>query len=81
MHSVVQTGLNFTKDNYDRERYILLRDMANQIISSHSDMKFPQAQELFSREQGYITPKAAVRAAIFNPEGKILMVKQRDDGG
>lgn len=36
--------------------------------------------ELFCAEQGYQTPKIDTRGVVFDPEGRILLVQEADDG-
>jgi ADP-ribose pyrophosphatase YjhB (NUDIX family) len=75
-----QTGLAFTKDPYDRERYLRVREIVEELLrappSAHPAFD-PGA--LLGNEKGYATPKVDVRGAAFR-EGRILMVRERSDG-
>jgi ADP-ribose pyrophosphatase YjhB (NUDIX family) len=75
-----QTGLAFTKDPYDRERYVRLRQIVEELLRAPG-----AASQAFDagivpgNERGYATPKVDVRGAAFR-DGRILMVRERSDG-
>ena len=79
--AIAQSGLAFTQDPYDRQRYEALRGIAAQILGAQADGDPQRIVELFSGEEGYATPKLEVRAAVFDPRGRILMVREVADGG
>jgi ADP-ribose pyrophosphatase YjhB (NUDIX family) len=76
--SISQTGLFFTKDPFDRERYTRVRELVETLLRSPADPAFDPAVAL-GQDKGYITPKIDVRGAAFR-DGRILMVKERSDG-
>ncbi|MEJ0039943.1 MAG: NUDIX hydrolase N-terminal domain-containing protein [Gammaproteobacteria bacterium] len=73
-----QTGLAFTKDPFDRERYTRVRELVEQLLRSPAHPEFDPAVVL-GTEKGYATPKVDVRGAAFR-DGRILMVRERSDG-
>lgn len=77
LQALSQTGLFFTKDNFDRERYEKIRLIAADIIANYTELPIQKVQELFCNETGYQTPKLDTRAAIFQDE-KILLVKEKN---
>jgi len=79
MQAIAQTGLEFTRDPYDRERYQMLRDLAVRILAAHTDAPAARIADLFATETGYTTPKLDVRAAVFNQAGEILLVREAVD--
>jgi ADP-ribose pyrophosphatase YjhB (NUDIX family) len=82
MQAIAQTGLAFVRDPYDRERYEMLRELASRIMARHTDgIEASEIAALFAGEQGYATPKIDVRAAVFDTEGRILMVREVMDSG
>lgn len=81
MQALAQTGLAFTRDPYDRERYGTLRALASRMMAAHTDAPAARIEALFAGEHGYATPKIDVRAAVFDPAGRILMVREAVDGG
>jgi ADP-ribose pyrophosphatase YjhB (NUDIX family) len=81
LQAIAQTGLHYTRDHYDRQRYEELRAVAAEMMAAGSGM--PDSQkifELFRAEHGYATPKVEVRGAVFR-DGRILLVREREDGG
>ena len=81
LQAIAQTGLAFSRDPYDRERYVALRGLASRIIASHTDTPAERLAALFDAETGYATPKAGVRGAVFDAQGRLLMVREVMDGG
>lgn len=80
LQAIAQTGLAFTRDPYDRERYEALRTLASTIMAAHTGAPIQAIDDLFRAERGYATPKIDVRAAVFDSEGRILMVREVLDG-
>jgi ADP-ribose pyrophosphatase YjhB (NUDIX family) len=76
IQSISQSGLAFSKDVYDIERYEELMDLSAEIMSEYTGVEKEQMKGLFAQEKGYQTPKADVRGAVFE-EGKILLVKEK----
>ena len=80
IQAIGQTGLAFTQDVYDRERYERLRDIAAHMMADEAGADPAFVEGLFAGETGYATPKIDVRGAVFM-EGKILLVQERADAG
>ncbi|HLZ61459.1 MAG TPA: NUDIX hydrolase [Ktedonosporobacter sp.] len=80
LQAIAQTGLTYTKDPYDIERYEQLREIAFEIMAQHTETDIKQIYTLFQSETGHATPKVDVRAAAFR-DNTILLVKERSDGG
>jgi len=81
LQALAQTGLTYSKDPYDIDRYRNLRQLAAEMMAAGSTIAPPaNLVDLFTCEMGYATPKVDVRAAVF-AGGQILMVKERSDGG
>ena len=81
IQAVAQTGLAFTKDPYDAERYHALRALSVRIMESHTGIDAAVVADLFASEAGYATPKLGVRGAVFDSEGRILLVREAIDEG
>jgi ADP-ribose pyrophosphatase YjhB (NUDIX family) len=75
-----QTGLTFTRDVYDRQRYERLRRLAAEMMAEHASVAPEIVEGLFAAQAGYATPKVDVRGAVFQ-DGKVLLVKERADPG
>ena len=80
MQALAQTGLAFTRDPYDRERYQQLRALAARIMAEHSGLDAQRIETLFGEQAGYATPKLDVRGAAFR-DGRLLMVREAVDDG
>ena len=80
LQAIAQDGLTYATDDYDLDRYERLRGVAAEILASHSTGDLDEAHALLALEAGPATPKVDVRAAVFR-EGRILLVKEPDDGG
>jgi ADP-ribose pyrophosphatase YjhB (NUDIX family) len=78
IQALAQTGLAFTRDQYDRERYEQLRSLAAEIAAVQTGTPLPEIEMLFSQQTGYATPKLGVRGAVFKGD-KVLLVRERED--
>ena len=76
LNSLAQAGLYYYPNVYDRERYERIRDIAAEIVARMADIPEEKARDLFSGDDGYITPKLDTRAAVFDDEGRILLVRE-----
>lgn len=81
LQGLAQSGLAFTRDPYDIERYEMLRDLSARIAAAHTGEVSERIADLFAHESGYATPKIDVRGAAFNAQGEILMVREVMDEG
>jgi ADP-ribose pyrophosphatase YjhB (NUDIX family) len=78
LRALAQTGLAFTADGFDRQRYQRLQELAALLMAQGSGGQ-ESILELFRQEKGYATPKVDVRGAAFL-EGRVLMVREISDG-
>jgi ADP-ribose pyrophosphatase YjhB (NUDIX family) len=80
LQAIAQTGLTFTQDLFDRERYEAVRKLAAHIMAAHSEADATRIEALFTAQSGYATPKVDVRAGVFRDDGALLMVREATDG-
>jgi ADP-ribose pyrophosphatase YjhB (NUDIX family) len=80
IQAIARTGLAYTSDPYDRERCGRLLALACQYYGTALALPPADVRARLSGELGYITPKVGADAAIFDGEGRILLVKRADDG-
>jgi ADP-ribose pyrophosphatase YjhB (NUDIX family) len=81
LQALARTGLHFGKDEYDRERYRAIGQIAAELLAAGSGASPAELRAEWELESGYITPKIEVRGAVFRPDdGKILMVRESADG-
>ena len=79
LQSIAQNGRNYSKNEFDLQRYQQVEDVAAEIAARYSDGDLQTIKAMFGRETGPATPKIDVRAAVIS-EDKILLVKERGDG-
>lgn len=79
IQAIAQSGLAFSDNPYDIERYELLLDLAAQMAATYTGGDVEMLRGLFRQDQGYATPKVDVRGVVFQ-EDTILLVKERIDG-
>lgn len=78
IQAISQSGLAFSKDIYDIERYEQLKELSAEIISEYSEQSTDDIVAVLSNESGYQTPKVDVRGVVFQ-NNKILLVKEKFD--
>jgi len=79
LQALAQTGLTYAANNYDRERYHVVAEIAAQLMAEQSGTAVETFRHLFTQQDGYATPKVDARAAVFR-DGKILLVQEASDG-
>lgn len=83
IQSLAQSGLAYSQNPFDRERYEALSRVAAEIVAEGSGMQAGQVQAIFEAEYGpaqYATPKVDVRGAAFRGD-QVLLVQEVLDGG
>jgi ADP-ribose pyrophosphatase YjhB (NUDIX family) len=78
LQAIAQNGLLFTENQYDRERYESVREIAAQIMSAASGEPIETITGIFAAQTGYATPKVDVRGVVFRHE-QILLVREAQD--
>ncbi len=79
LQGIAQSGITYSTNQYDLERYEALREIAAEIMAAGSDAAIDPIRDLFAAQSGYATPKVDMRAAVFR-DGRILLVEERADG-
>lgn len=74
MIALTDTGLTFTKDPFDRERYEDLRSLLGEMLNQASDLDAEEVAEVLKPTSAYATPLMDVRAWIVEDE-KICLVR------
>ncbi|NEX13056.1 MAG: DNA mismatch repair protein MutT [Prosthecochloris sp.] len=79
LHSIARTGLTYSQDVYDKERYSEVLEMAEEMLSLIGHVPIERIHNLLSEHsKGYTTPKIDVRGAVFKGD-KILLVQEKSD--
>ena len=76
VQAIAQTGLTYSSDPYDRERYEELRGIAVAMASGTLGVLPEEVRVAFASALGYPTPKVDVRAVVFRGE-ELLLVRER----
>ena len=76
--SLSQSGITYSGNEYDIERYKRLQEITAEMIARQSEITKESVLESFSMQAGYITPKVDVRGAVIR-DGKILLIQERAD--
>lgn len=77
IQSLAQSGLAYTNNVYDIERYERLREISAEMLAEKTDLSIEKVKDLFCNETGYQTPKIDTRAAIFK-DNKILLTHENN---
>lgn len=78
VQALAQTGHYYAENDYQRQRYRRLTEIAAEIIQSHTDLEYEPLLAVFQAQAGYSTPRVDVRGAVFQ-DGKLLLVRERMD--
>ena len=78
IQSLAQSGLAYTDNVYDIERYERLREISTEMLAEKTDLSIEKVKNLFCNETGYQTPKIDTRAVIFK-DNKILLVHENNN--
>ncbi|VJM21242.1 MutT/nudix family protein [Streptococcus pneumoniae] len=79
MIALTDTGLTFTKDPFDRERYEDLRSLLSEMLNQGSDLDAEEVAEVLKPTSAYATPLMDVRAWIVEDEKICLVRGQGED--
>jgi hypothetical protein len=67
LRAIAQTGLTFTADRFDRQRYDRVRELAASMLAQGSGADYGAILGVLLKDRGYATPKVDVRGAAFFP--------------
>ena len=83
---IARTGLGFTENLYERERFEEVLHIAADIRARAADQPEPgQRVEEWLKSvghgvPGYVTPKVAIGAIVGNDDGELLLIQRADSG-
>jgi ADP-ribose pyrophosphatase YjhB (NUDIX family) len=91
--AIAQTGLAFTENSFEAERYAEILAISADIKSVGERRRKPDDHQpdsdqyvegwlraVNSRVSGYVTPKVAVGAAVADGAGRLLLIQRSDSG-
>jgi ADP-ribose pyrophosphatase YjhB (NUDIX family) len=79
IEAIGQTGLHFSTNDFDRQRYGRMVEMAAEMLSQPTGINAEVIQKVFLDQRGYATPKVDVRGGVFKDD-RLLMVREKIDG-
>ena len=80
LQAIAQEGLSYADNPFDAARYARLKQVTADIAGA-LDAEGPPGPLRLAVEQadGYLTPKLDVRAAVFDDDGRVLLVRELRD--
>ena len=79
LRAIARTGLHFSSDPFDRERYDRLLELASREYAERSSLDATAIRARFDSEIGYVTARVGVDAAVFDDRDRILLTHRADD--
>jgi ADP-ribose pyrophosphatase YjhB (NUDIX family) len=79
IQALSQTGLTYSDNNFNTQRYQRLMEIAAEIVGNRTDLERETVLQGFQAQAGYATTKVDVRGAVVQG-GRILLVQERSDG-
>ena len=79
LRAIAQTGLAYSRDGYDLERFQEVGRIAERMLAAITDSSPARLRDIYLPERGYPTPKVDVRAGVFRV-GEVLLVRETSDG-
>lgn len=79
LQTIARNGLTYSTSPYDQARYERPLEVASDYYGRVLDLPSAEVARRLSSEFGYITPKVGAEAAIFDAEGRILLMLRADD--
>lgn len=61
---IAQSGLTFSTDTYDQERYEELQTIAFEMMATATTESIDEIRMLYGQESGYATPKIDIRGGL-----------------
>ncbi|HWE62557.1 MAG TPA: NUDIX hydrolase N-terminal domain-containing protein [Chloroflexota bacterium] len=73
-------GLLYGRDPYDLDRYRRIQNIAAAMLGVATAQPASVVRERLAADIGYVTVKVGVAAAVFDHEGRQLLVQRQDNG-
>lgn len=80
VQAIARTGLHYSDNPFDRERYSRLLAAAEREYSSVTGLATEVVAERLAADLGYVTAKVGADAAVFDERDRVLLVRRVDDG-
>jgi len=80
VQAIARTGLHYSDDPFDRERYTRLLAAAEREYVERTGLAADDVADRLAADLGYVTAKVGADAAVFGDHDRILLVRRADDG-
>jgi ADP-ribose pyrophosphatase YjhB (NUDIX family) len=80
VRAIARSGLSFAENPFDRARYERLLEIAAQSYGDVSGLDSDVVRARFLAETGYMTAKVGADGAVFDDDGRVLLIRRADDG-
>ncbi len=74
-----ESGLAYCTDRFDIERFHRIGALARDLMQAVTAEDLPAYERTVASAAGYTTPKVDVRAGVFDPSGRVLLVREVSD--
>jgi len=78
--ALADTGLLYCKNEYDKERYLELREISFRLLNEFGGLPLEDLKFTFPMVKDYPTAKVDIRGLAVSDDQKILLVKESIDG-
>ncbi len=79
LKSIADVGLLYSDNEYDRERYVELREIAFKLLNKVSRHSIEELRSAFPLVIDYPTAKVDIRGLVLSEDHKVLLVKESID--
>jgi len=79
LRSLSNNGLHFSQDPYQTERYHKILGLAAQLVSLVDERPSTEIEQHFFTDLNMLTPLSVVDTAVFDDEGRILLIQRADN--
>jgi ADP-ribose pyrophosphatase YjhB (NUDIX family) len=79
IRAMSNTGLAYSKDPYDIDRYQKLLRLASELLSMAATQPLDEIERVLLADVGLKTPLTGVDTAVFNEAGEVLLIRRADN--
>ena len=80
LRAMAALGLLYSGDPYDLERYGRIQQIAAEMLGAAAATSSAVVRERLAADFGYVTVKVGVAAAVFDDDGRQLLIQRQDNG-
>lgn len=80
LKAISETGLLYSKNEYDKERYLELQEISLNLLSNFSGVSIEDLKFMLPQAKDYPTAKVDIRGIALSENNKVLLVQESIDG-